>query len=57
MVVSFSRVKFKFFTKSLKINHENTKFKKHEIFIFWSFFVFSFFRAFVLKKSKRRNHE
>jgi hypothetical protein len=29
------------------INHENTKFLKHEIFFF---FVFSFFRVFVINK-------
>jgi len=31
------------------INHENTKFTKHEI-LFFGFFVFSFFRAFVVNE-------
>ena len=33
--------------EEIYINHENTKYKKHEI-LFVSFFVFFFFRAFVV---------
>ena len=31
-----------------KTNHENTKFRKHEIYFYFPFFVFLIFRAFVI---------
>jgi hypothetical protein len=40
--------------KTIKTNHENTKFRKHEIYFYFSFFVFLIFRAFVMND---RTHE
>jgi hypothetical protein len=34
--------------KAIKTNHENTKFRKHEILFYISFFVFLTFRALVI---------
>jgi len=34
--------------KTIKTNHESTKFRKQEIYFYFSFFVFLNFRAFVI---------